>query len=100
MKNNNIISGLNTHKMIREGWTPTFFDAEYGNPNINLFKAVLTEETIYDAFQNANIPLDVDYVSIDVDSVDVWLLLGLLKSGYRPRVISVEHNQTGWRTCL
>ena len=87
-----IISGLNTHRLIQKGWTPAFFDAEYGNSAIRLFQAVLTRENIGKHFRDAGIPLDVDYVSIDVDSIDVWLLLGLLKSGYKPRVISVEFN--------
>merc|ERR1719345_481847 len=38
------------------------------------------------------VPPLVDYVSIDVDSIDVWLLLGMLRGGYRPRVISCEFN--------
>lgn len=87
-----ITSGLNSHRLIQKGWNASFFDAEYENSIINLYKAVLSEENIGQAFRDANIPLDVDYVSIDVDSIDVWLLLGLLKSGYRPRVISVEFN--------
>jgi hypothetical protein len=41
--NSLITSGLNTHSLIRKGWTPVFFDAEYNNSNINLVKAVLTE---------------------------------------------------------
>jgi hypothetical protein len=34
----------------------------------------------------------VDYVSIDVDSVDLWLFSHLIDGGYRPRVVSVEYN--------
>ena len=85
-------SGLNTHALIAEGWTPTFFDAEISNPKINLVKRVLTTDNIGTAFKDAGVPMDVDYVSIDVDSIDVWLFLGLLSSGYRPRVVSVEYN--------
>lgn len=85
-------SGLNTHALVREGWTPTLFDAEYENPRINLHKRVLTPDNIGDAFRAAEVPLEADYVSIDVDSVDVWLLHGLLSDGYRPRVISIEYN--------
>jgi len=88
-----ITSGLNTHKMIKQGWYQTFFDAEYSNEKINLRKATLTDENIVAEFENAQIPFDVDYVSIDVDSVDIWLLNGLLRGRkYRPRVISIEYN--------
>lgn len=85
-------SGLNTHNLIRQGWEGKFFDAEFENLDIGLYKRVLTRETIADIFREVNIPIDVDYVSIDVDSIDAWLLMGLLEGGYRPRVISVEYN--------
>ena len=32
------------------------------------------------------------YVSIDLDSVDLWILRSLLASEYRPRVVSIEYN--------
>lgn len=85
-------SGLNTHALVADGWTPTLFDAEVENLNIHLHKNVLTPENIGEAFKEVGVPIDVDYVSIDVDSIDVWLFHGLLKSGYRPRVVSIEYN--------
>ena len=39
-----------------------------------------------------SIPSDVDYISIDVDSTDVWLMHALLSGGYAPRVLSIEFN--------
>ena len=57
-------------------------------------RIVLTEGNIVSAFHNASIPPEVDYVSIDVDSIDVWLLRALLlERQYRPRVISIEYNR-------
>ena len=60
-----------------------------------MVKATLTEANIVQTFEAAKIPHDVDYVSIDVDSIDFWLLKGLLASDspYRPRVIQCEYNQ-------
>ena len=34
----------------------------------------------------------MDYISIDVDSTDVWLMHALLSGGYAPRVLSIEFN--------
>ena len=86
-------SGLNTRFLLeRQGWNATFFDAIVSDPVINVRRAVLTEDNIVASFAAAQIPLDVDYVSIDVDSVDLWLLQALLAGGYRPRVISAEYN--------
>jgi hypothetical protein len=58
-------------------------------------KATLTEANIVQTFEAAKVPHDVDFVSIDVDSIDFWLLKGLLASDspYRPRVIQCEYNQ-------
>lgn len=86
-------SGLNTANLYWQGWHGTYFDAIIENKEFNIIKAVLTESTIVHHFQQAGIPYEVDYVSIDVDSVDLWLLKGLLENGkYRPRLISVEYN--------
>ena len=53
---------------------------------------MLSEENIVEHFVAAGTPRDVDYVSIDVDSIDVWLLRALLLGDYRPRILSVEFN--------
>jgi hypothetical protein len=66
------------------------------NTNLRtVVKATLTETNIVQTFEFAKVPHDVDYVSIDVDSKDFWLLKGLIASDspYRPRVIQCEYNQ-------
>ena len=83
---------LNTLLLRKQGWNATYFDALVDDAAANIRRVVLTQHNIASAFAAAAVPIDVDYVSIDVDSIDVWLLLGLLQGGYRPRVISVEFN--------
>ena len=41
------------------------------------------------AFQKHNVPIELDYLSIDIDSADLWVMRSIL-SVYRPRVITVE----------
>ena len=89
---NRVLSGLNTQGLIMQGWHPTFFDPAIELPNLKVRRALLTRANIANEFRKAGIPIAVDYVSIDVDSIDAWLFLGLLAGGYRPRVISVEYN--------
>ena len=84
--------GLNTRLLVQQGWQPTYFDALFGDASINVTQAVLNESNIASQFRAMGVPQLVDYVSIDVDSIDVWLLLGMLRGGYRPRVISCEFN--------
>ena len=83
---------LNTRLLRVEGWRVTYFDSLIEDAAEGIRKVTLTEENIDGAFRAAHVPTEVDYVSIDVDSVDVWLLRGMLKH-YRPRVISVEYNR-------
>ncbi|KAL1523050.1 hypothetical protein AB1Y20_018010 [Prymnesium parvum] len=85
-------SGLNTRLLREHGWNVVFFDAIVNDTNVGIHKVILTEDNIVDSFHAALVPIEVDYVSIDVDSIDLWLLRALLKE-YRPRVISVEYNR-------
>ena len=85
---------LNTRALAKRGWNVTYFDARIHDAEAKVRQVVLTESNIVAAFRNASIPLEVDYVSIDVDSIDVWLLRALLlERQYRPRVISIEYNR-------
>lgn len=85
---------LNTRALGKRGWNVTYFDARIHDLEANVRRIVLTEGNIVAAFHNASIPHEVDYVSIDVDSIDVWLLRALLLNReYRPRVISIEYNR-------
>lgn len=84
---------LNTRLLHKTGWNGVYFDALVESAKHKVVRKLLTRETIVATFQEAKVPTNVDYVSIDVDSIDAWLLHGLLESGiYRPRVISVEYN--------
>mmetsp|Transcript_47591 Transcript_47591/g.101604 ORF Transcript_47591/g.101604 Transcript_47591/m.101604 type:complete len:366 (-) Transcript_47591:166-1263(-) len=86
------MSGLNTRLLAARGWSGTYFDAATSSQKYNIRRAILSEDNIFHHFEAAGVRKDVDYVSIDVDSIDVWLLHGLLSGGYRPRLISCEYN--------
>ena len=87
-------TGLNTRALNRSGWGGVYFDAVIHAPQFNIFQAELSEENIVSHFEAAHVPNNVDYVSIDVDSIDLWLFRGLVNSTslMRPRVVSVEFN--------
>ena len=40
------------------------------------------------------LPFDFDFLSIDVDGIDYWLLVNVLEGGYRPKCICIEFNPT------
>lgn len=86
-------NGANTARLIlEEGWTGLLMDQGRQNSGINLWRETLTPENIAEVFVRRGVLLEPDYVSIDVDSIDLWLFRAMLESGYRPRVVSVEYN--------
>jgi hypothetical protein len=86
-------SGANTANLIlNKGWTGVLFDRDFENHSINLYKETLTCENISEVFKRYAIPPIFDYLSIDVDSIDLWLMKAVLSGGFRPRVMTVEYN--------
>lgn len=86
-------TGANSARLVLEdGWTGVYFDGSYENPKINLHQVVLTPENLCEVFAAHDVPKEPDYISIDVDSIDLWLFKAMLAGGYRPRLVSVEYN--------
>jgi len=44
--------------------------------------------------QRNSVPKDLDFISIDVDGTDYWLLHDLFDAGWRPKVVLIEFNPT------
>lgn len=105
--------GTTNKGFVEFGFPDTTFDTSYGNgrhlvsdmgfhpellldggnenPHINLHKHFLTQDNIVDIFKHYNVSKEPDYVSIDIDSCDIWLFMAIASS-YRPRLITVEYN--------
>jgi len=73
------------------GWTGCMFEKEASNPHFNMYQEFLTKENICSIFKSHNIPEKMDFLSVDVDGNDFWLLSSLLKE-FKPRFIVVEAN--------
>ena len=85
-------SGSNTASLIlNENWDSLLLDGSNENPAINLRKHFLSSSNICDVFRKYNVPREPEYISIDVDSTDLWLFDALLEN-YRAMVFSVEYN--------
>jgi hypothetical protein len=83
----------NTGNLIQnKGWDGLLMDGSHENPEINLHKEFITSENIVTLFDKYNVPDEPDYVSIDLDSTDLWVFRSIIKSKYKPRVITVEYN--------
>lgn len=85
-------SGVNVARLILErGWNYLLLDGNHENPEINLYRYFLTSSNICDIFKKHNVPSRPEYISIDVDSTDLWLFKALIKE-YRAMIYSVEYN--------
>lgn len=87
--------GSNTYMLNSElGWNGLLLDAQYENKSINLHKHFITTQNIISILQHYNVPYELDYLSVDIDSSDLWIGEVLLSptSPYRPRVVSFEYN--------
>lgn len=85
-------SGSNVARLVvDEGWKSLLLDAEHENEKINLKKHFLTPGNICQIFQKYNVPSEPEYISIDIDSADLWLFEALVKE-YRAMIFSVEYN--------
>ena len=59
-----------------------------------MYKEFLTRQNVIGILDRHNVPRFMDYLSIDIDSQDLWILHEIIgpSSNYRPRVISIEYN--------
>jgi len=85
-------SGPNTQRMHTHGWTGLLMDGSHENVTINLRKEFITRENVASLFNKYGVPTEPDYVSVDIDSCDLWVFLGIVESEFRPRVFTVEYN--------
>lgn len=73
------------------GWKGLLLDCLHENKEINLHKRHLSKDNIVDTFRELGVPESFDFMSVDIDGNDYWLLKEILKQ-YKPRVIMVETN--------
>lgn len=75
--------GSNTLHMLQQGWSGLLVDGDHENHSINLHKHFVTPDNIVSILDQHGVPEEPDYVSIDIDSLDVWVARSLLTSKYR-----------------
>ena len=88
-------TGSNSFHLHDQGWKGLILDNNHENPDINLQREFVTIWNVVPILEKYQVPYDVDYISIDIDSQDIWILKAIIgdpDSKYRPRVISIEYN--------
>ena len=81
-----------TDALRKRGWTGIRLDAENNDPAQQSHAEWIYSTNIVALFRKYGVLADVDYVSIDIDSADLWVLRALLESEYQPKVLTVEYN--------
>ena len=82
----------NTAKLRTEGWTGVMWDLGANeNPSIGLYKEKVTRENVLGLFKKYNVPVEFDFLSIDVDFND-WHMWREIGKEYKPRVVCIEYN--------
>ena len=72
-------------------FTGLLMDGLFDNPARNLHKEVITVGNIVSLLKKYDVPREFDFLSIDTDAHDYWLLKAVL-GAYSPRVVSLEAN--------
>lgn len=85
-------SGANTFQLYEAGWRGLLMDGTNSNETINLQRHLITPANIVGLFEQYKVPKELDYLSVDIDSFDLWVLRNLLLAGYKPRAVSIEYN--------
>lgn len=75
------------------GFNGILFDMHFENPQINLYKQMITSENVISVFKQYNVPSTFDLLSVDIDSHDFYVLHEILKY-YTPRIFVCEYNGT------
>ena len=84
--------GSNTAALRRRGWRGLLLDGSRSDESLNLHRARISSSNIVPLLREHGVPHDASYISIDIDSFDLWVMHAILHSEYRPRIVSVEYN--------
>jgi hypothetical protein len=84
-------SSSNTFSLRQRGWKGLLLDLNMHYRPMNLALASITSQSVVRVFRRNSVPREPDFISIDIDSHDVWVLDAMLKV-YRPRIVQIEYN--------
>lgn len=86
-------SGLsNSRYLIEKGWTGLLMDGNPKEQNEIIKQEFITAENIVSLLDKYEVPDNFDFLSIDIDGNDFWVLKTILESKYSPRLIVNEFN--------
>lgn len=83
----------NTRDMMMSGWQGFGVDM---NPTGDdwVVQSFIQPQTIVTLLNGKETPKEFDFLNLDIDSSDFWVLKKILEAGFRPRLICAEYNGT------
>eukprot|EP01006_Ploeotia_vitrea_P000684 TRINITY_DN103474_c0_g1_i1.p1 TRINITY_DN103474_c0_g1~~TRINITY_DN103474_c0_g1_i1.p1 ORF type:complete len:387 (+),score=29.47 TRINITY_DN103474_c0_g1_i1:32-1192(+) len=84
--------GANTEYLKVNGWTGLRMDIRRQVAAELCHREKISSVNIGSLFEKYNVPKQPDYVSIDIDSCDLWVMRALFNAGWSPRVLTIEYN--------
>lgn len=93
-----------SYPLFRNGWSgaaiemdPTKFatlaSVLEGFPDISLIRGKVTPDNVTLILRLLEVPQAFDFLNVDIDSYDFYIVQSILESHFRPRVISMEINE-------
>ena len=85
----------NTKHLRETGWdvkNSLLMDGGHTNPDINLQQVIFWPSNIVSHFETFGEKKEFDFLSVDTDSYDWFMLEAIFMAGYKPRVVAVEIN--------
>lgn len=85
----------NVYSLIRQDWNGLLIDpiadSQLSNHKLTFIKDYALPENLENLLDSNNIPLNFDFLNIDIDGNDIHLLITVINK-YSPRVICIEAN--------
>lgn len=82
----------NIYNLSLKGWTGIGFEGAGSVPIRHIYQHRISAENIVELFDRYQVPQNLDFLSLDIDSIDLYVLAQLMKHGLRPRLICAEYN--------
>lgn len=70
----------------------SIFKTQLAKGNLSTLEAWITRDNIQTLLQQANVPIQFDFLSIDIDGNDYWVWDKIVD--FQPRVVCIEYNAT------
>lgn len=86
-------SECNTRLLLEQHkWTGLRMDGSNESAERLIRKEFITPDNVVSLFAKYSVPLAPDFLTVDTDFFDYWLLDKILSEGYKPRLIAMEIN--------